>query len=733
MRIKIRAKILLTLLFVLVFSLGSTDFLWYQLVRPILMKQLEGVQTQIVRRGSDTINLHLQAKKRGLIIHSQSAAFLTRNEELQRLELLTFFTQDETMESITYIDEKGMEQIKLNRSGSVPDSQLQDKSQSEPFKVSTFQYGNEYVGNVFSEDGKSKLTMAIPVIVPNTTQNIIDLTTGTKRLRAEGEILGVLEATFNLTPLFADIIDLGGQEGDVYITDRSGRVIAHADRGRVPPGTDFSAFLPSVDSFSQYQDERNVAVIGSRANVAATGWSVVIQQPVQVAFEGLNAIARYAFIFFVAGVLITFPIGYFLSRRFTSSIADLVKGTEIIGQGNFDYKPAIKSNDEIADLSASFTHMAQQLKQSMQSLQEERNIIATERNKLSLVIAGIQDGIIAVDMNRKVTLLNRAAEDLIGIKLEDATGHTLDELFTVQNGGEIIDKNTYCPILADAQDGVVYAHEKLRLVNSRKDVFVNILTGRIRDGSSTNLGCILTLHNVSKEMQLEEMKLDFVAMAAHELRTPLTAVRGYLAVFMRENAEKFNEEQKSFLNRIATSTQRLASLVDNLLNVSKIERHGLNISPQPVDWPAHVKDLMPEFENYAKEQKVTLSYVPPDGPIPLLNVDKLKIDEVITNLVTNAINYTKTGGHVAVMIEQNGNEVITSVKDDGHGIPEEAVPHLFTKFFRVDGKLEQGSKGTGLGLYISKAIIDLHKGRIWVETKVGQGSTFKFALPIDAA
>jgi two-component system sensor histidine kinase VicK len=375
--------------------------------------------------------------------------------------------------------------------------------------------------------------------------------------------------------------------------------------------------------------------------------------------------------------------------------------------------------------------MAQQLKQSIESIQQERNVIAAERNKLSLVIAGIQDAIIAVDLNQNVTLLNRAAEDMIGLKLEEVVGQPIHQLFTLQNGTEEIEVNTYCPISLDGQEGVVYSMEKLRLKNSKKDIFINILTGKIRDGSTTNLGCIITMHNVSKEIQLEEMKLDFVSMAAHELRTPLTAVRGYLSVFMRENSGKFNDEQTSFLNRIATSTQRLASLVDNLLNVSKIERHGLNISPQPVDWPQHVKDLMPDFESYAKEQKVTLAYDEPTVAIPLVNIDTLKIDEVLSNLVTNAITYTRSGGHVHVTIEKIGNEVVTSIKDDGQGIPEDAVPHLFTKFFRVAGKLEQGSKGTGLGLYISKAIIELHKGRIWVETKVGKGSTFKFALPYE--
>lgn len=749
-KIKIRTKILLALVVVLAITLLSTDFLWYRLVRPILMERLASVQTQIVNRGADTINQHILTKKRSLIIHSQSAAFLTKNTELQRLELLTFFTQDENADSITYLDETGKEQIKLTRNAEVPSAMLQDRSQSESFRATTFQYGREYISNSHIENGKSKLTIAVPVIVPNTTQSITNLTTGTKRNREEGEILGVLEASFDLTTLLGDITGLGGQgNGVVYIVDRNGLVVAHSLANQVPPGTDLSKLQPiaarksalssadkpvlPVTNFTQYVDQNNIAVMGSQAFVNTTAWTIVIQQPVNEALAGLNQITQFALILFIAGLFITFPITYLLSRRLTSPLAELVKGAQIIGQGNFDYKPPVKSHDEIADLATAFYQMAQQLKQSIQSLERERNVIAAERNKLSIVIAGIQDAVIAVDLNRNVTLLNSTAEELIGVRADEALGRPIGELFTLQNGTEAVDINDYCPVTPDGQEGVVFSNEKLHLTNSKKAVFVNVLTGKIKNGAASNLGCIITLHNVSKEMQFEEMKLDFVSMAAHELRTPLTAIRGYLSVFMQENASRFDKEQKSFLNRISISTQRLTSLVDNLLNVAKIERHGFVINPVSVDWPPHVKDLLRDFENYAKEQKVELRFVEPASPIPHVMVDVLKIDEVLSNLVTNAVTYTKTGGHVQVTLERRGNEVVTSVRDDGPGIPESAIPHLFTKFFRVSGKLEQGSKGTGLGLYISKAIIELHKGRIWVESEFGHGSTFSFAVPLDTS
>ncbi|MBI1862659.1 HAMP domain-containing protein, partial [Candidatus Microgenomates bacterium] len=595
-------------------------------------------------------------------------------------------------------------------------------------------------------------TIAVPVIVPNTTQSITDLTTGTKRNRDESDILGVLEASFDLSKLYTDVTNLGGQNnGAVYLVDRIGTVIARKAGDKVPIGADFSNLQPIAmhkqalstpgeqtgqldTNFTQYEDQYKVPVMGSLAIVDVTGWSVLIQQPVNAALAGLNQIIQFALLIFIVGLFVTFPIAYVLSRRLTSPLAELVKGTEIIGQGNFDYQTPIKSHDEIADLAAAFYRMAQELKHSIQSLQKERNILEEERNKLSVIIAGIQDAVIAVDLTRHVTLINRAAEDLLGVKGVDVYGKPIDELLNLQNGTDQIDVTEYCPINPEERDGVIFAKDNLKLTKSNaSELYTNVVTGKIKGGAATNLGCIITLHNVSKEMQLEEMKLDFVSMAAHELRTPLTAISGYLSVFMMENKDKFDDEQRSFLNRIGISTQRLISLVENLLNVTKIERHGMNLARKPIDWVPHVKELLYDFQNLASEQKVELHFDEPTEPIPQITIDPLKIDEVLSNLVNNAINYSKANGHVTVIVEHKGNEVITSVKDDGPGIPETALPHLFTKFFRVSGKLEQGSKGTGLGLYISKAIIEMHNGRIWVESQYGQGSTFSFALPIDTA
>jgi signal transduction histidine kinase len=199
-----------------------------------------------------------------------------------------------------------------------------------------------------------------------------------------------------------------------------------------------------------------------------------------------------------------------------------------------------------------------------------------------------------------------------------------------------------------------------------------------------------------------------------------------------EVGKNLREEQASFLDKAFISSTQLAALVENLLSVSRIERGSLQIQTQTTAWEPIIEEAYNNFQTQAKERKVSLTYNKPKEKLPLVLVDKFRISEVISNLISNALNYTPAGGAVEVNLEHKGDEVITSVTDSGQGIPAQAIPKLFTKFFRVSGVLEQGSKGTGLGLYISKSIVDMHKGRIWVESEIGKGSKFSFTVPVSS-
>ena len=360
------------------------------------------------------------------------------------------------------------------------------------------------------------------------------------------------------------------------------------------------------------------------------------------------------------------------------------------------------------------------------------NRLTAERNKMSVTVSGIADGVFAVDDQGKIVLFNLAMAKMLDVVQDDVIGKYSDEIIKmVDEEEEKLSIINLLPKETVFEDKIVTIKKNVRI--TRKDggiVFVDITSSTIAENEDINLGAIVTLHDVSKEHELEEMKLDFVSMAAHELRTPLTSIRGYLSVLLEELKGKVDNEKISFIQKAFISSTQLATLVENLLSVSRIERGRMKVEKTMVDWDELVNETIVNFKDQAIQKEVKLSYKKLSSKLPKIYIDRFRMSEVISNLVGNAVNYTDPGGLVEVSVETKDKELITHVKDTGQGIPEEALPKLFTKFFRVSGVLEQGSKGTGLGLYISKAIVEMHKGRIWVKSTLGKGSTFNFAVPL---
>lgn len=390
----------------------------------------------------------------------------------------------------------------------------------------------------------------------------------------------------------------------------------------------------------------------------------------------------------------------------------------------------LKRSDEIGVLAQTVNDLSIFWEQSILKLSSNTQSLSDKINQFEIALSTVTDAVIAIDSNRCITVFNRSATHLLHISDQQALGKPISEIMKVYDKKDEISPLTYCPITEETSEEIGYHRERLRIVSNGNEAFVNIICRQVQEKEKSQIKAILILTDVTKEKRLEEMQLDFVSMAVHELRTPLTSIRGYLAVFMDENKDQFDGNQKMFLDRINISTQRLINLIENLLNVARVERGVFNINKQSVDWVTSAKQTIQELTFRAKDKNITLQFIDPPSPIPHIQADTLRINEVLTNLIVNAINYTPENGSITVTIDTNGKEVITHIKDTGVGIPKDKQDRLFTKFFRVSNTIDTGAKGTGLGLYISKQIIDLHHGHIWVESEVGKGSTFSFALPI---
>ncbi len=420
----------------------------------------------------------------------------------------------------------------------------------------------------------------------------------------------------------------------------------------------------------------------------------------------------------IGGVVVTAGAAA-VSKRFSTPLKTLRDGAMKIGSGFLDYKIPLRGNGELGELAKTLNDMGDSLNAMMAHTRFENQALAAESSKLAAVLNSISDGVVAIDHQQNIVLANQAAANLVGSLPQVLAGANVNQAFRWTDGINELSLNSNTT-------GVNY-HADIRLPNPQGQfTWIDVVTAKIADDPS-GIDLIITIQDKTKSHELETMKLDFVSMAAHELRTPLTAIRGYLSLV--QETSNLPAADQEYLERAAISANRLAALINNMLNVSKIERGGLNLAVERIDWAAIASGLIEDYKVRARDRQINLNY---DGPTTGLFTrgDELALTEVLGNLLSNAVQYTETSGNIIVTVALDHDHIVTRVTDTGRGIPASALPQLFTKFYRAGGPKESGTKGTGLGLYISKTIIEQHGGKIWVDSREGLGSTFTFTLPV---
>lgn len=239
-------------------------------------------------------------------------------------------------------------------------------------------------------------------------------------------------------------------------------------------------------------------------------------------------------------------------------------------------------------------------------------------------------------------------------------------------------------------------------------------------------------HSNEQLRGLDTAKDEFVSMASHQLRTPLTSVKGYISMVLEGDAGKITKMQRQLLREAFTSSERMVRLINDFLNVSRVQTGKFQIDRRPLDLAKIVKQEVKSLETTAESRDLTLKLDVPARPV-IVNIDEGKIRQVIMNFIDNALYYSKPDSEIRVVLRTFPREVRLEVMDHGIGVPARQQAHLFTKFFRADNARTQRPDGTGVGLYLSKMVIDGHKGRIIFASKEGQGSTFGFRLPLEHA
>jgi PAS domain S-box-containing protein len=351
-----------------------------------------------------------------------------------------------------------------------------------------------------------------------------------------------------------------------------------------------------------------------------------------------------------------------------------------------------------------------------------------ESSKRESILASIADGVVFNDQTGRIVLVNRAAEIILEKQAEELIGRDLSELFDLfAAGGRDNILKAIKTVLSDPMTEL--APEAAQTVLQIDTRVINAHLSAVIAERDEFLGVVTIFRDITKEVEADRAKTEFVSTVSHELRTPMTAIKGYTDLMHSGMVGEINDNQKRFLSIIKTNTDRLTAMINDLLDITRVETGRVRFEPQPIRLGDVVKNVIDALAPNAEHKKHTLTYRV-EGGLPEIMGDPDRLNQVFTNLVGNAINYTPDGGKISVDVFAVDRAVRIDVRDTGIGIPAEDLGRIFERFYRSDHPLVQESRGTGLGLPIVKMFVEMHGGRVWAQSRMGEGSTFTVLLPL---
>jgi PAS domain S-box-containing protein len=361
--------------------------------------------------------------------------------------------------------------------------------------------------------------------------------------------------------------------------------------------------------------------------------------------------------------------------------------------------------------------MAERLHESRTQLARQMNALSYEKNRLETILASMGEGVIVTDLDHRILLVNAAAETMLDIHRHEAIGKDCDSTLPVKQAE-----------LEQILQAASNAKPSPPLVKRYRNKVLSVLVNQIRDENGQPSGVVSLLRDITEQAAIEGMKSEFISVVSHELRTPLTPIKGYIDLILEGDAGELTDEQSAYLKIVEVNTDRLVALVNDLLDISRIEAGKIDLEVKPVAVEELVRDVVAVHRKLIESRGLTLSLALPPR-LPWVKADRNRITQVLNNLVSNACKYTPSGG-ITISAVPDGEFLEVTVSDTGVGLSRADMKKLFTKFFRAKNPATSETAGTGLGLAISKSIIEKHEGEIWVESRPGKGSAFHFTLPL---
>lgn len=722
-RLNISTKILIYFLYITLVPLLSVSYVLVNTAHDQLLNDATEKQQAVAADLSKRVDNYIANDINLLAFEARLLSANTFGSGQTDQSLKTLFNQNKSLQQVTLQTANGKQRSFTAQNSTVKVTETSVDLVNS--KALDFMIGKAYLLSV-GRDAKNNPQIAIGIpILEKYGKPTNELFASPKG--SADNIIGAIIGYYDVSELWQSVLSTTiGKGGYAYVIDNNGNLVTHPDKDFL----DTHKELSGTDAVRQFtkgnmRTEQTVSETGkeviSTPGKTATGWAVIVEEPVSSIYASINSyIQLSATIGFIA-LLLTVLVGLFFSRQLIRPIKELSLGAKKLGRGEFDHEINVKTKDELQELAETFNAMGHGIKKLIGDLKTNNLKLKIEQIKLNNIISSVSDGIVALNSKGEIVSINPPAAALINKEPKSLEGKLMSEQFHWQH-----EDTRFTP---DLTKGGIYRYADLVISRGDSVAYLDIMVA-VLDHQDSDIAAIITIHDQTASRELSFMKLDFVAIAAHELRTPLTVVRGYLDLLNTTATNELTIYNLENLHKAIDGADQLRQLINKLLNIARIERGDMEIFIEKLNLSKLVKENVDQHKSMAAQKEQSLTYHCNTESSIYVPADTASIVEVVNNLVGNALKYTGKGGKIKVTLTIKDREARVEVTDNGPGVPEELRDRLFTKFYRAERSLISGTRGTGLGLFISKTIIELQSGKIGIEPDRGQGSTFYFTLPI---